>query len=896
MKKINFIDKNGSFTIKNPENYSYLYYPIAGDKGLKSAITPDLGGDSKRDQNTFLLEPESSENLHNNRSGRNFFVRVEDKGYWSVCGRSAEQEFTKFTKDQDESEIEAGFMWHILRRKSEKYGLKAEVTSFVPLDGKAEIMMVEVENITDKAVKITPIGAIPIYGRSADNIRDHRHVTSLLHRIEVKPWGTLVKPTLSFDERGHQKNQITYFVAGSDEKGNLPVALYPTVEEFLGEGGTFLMPEAVRTEKEGTLVGTKIEGKEAVGAFAFAKILLSAGEKATFLMQAGLAEEGECADQIVERAQTKEQVLALLDEVKEHWTKKVNVDFRTGDDLSDGFLKWICFQPILRRIYGCSFLPYHDYGKGGRGWRDLWQDCLALLIMEPDGVRQMIVDNYGGVRIDGTNATIIGSKQGEFIADRNNITRVWMDHAFWPFVTTKFYIDQTGDIEVLSEQAAYFKDRQCMRGTEHDDIWSLESGNLQKTEAGEVYKGSLLEHILLQNLCAFYDVGDHNTLLLHGADWNDAIDMASKRGESVAFTCAYAGNLRDIADYVEHLAEKTGETRIEIAREIALLLAEDPSVYGLVEGKQEILKKYTALVKHEISGEKMVIEANELGRKLREMSDWMMKHIRTQEWLNEGWFNSYYDDHGCRVEGTFDQEIRMMLTGQVFSVMSGTADEEQIKKICQNADRYLYDQAAGGYRLNTNFHEVKDDLGRMFGFAYGEKENGAVFSHMTVMFANALYRRGFAKEGHKALQTLLDSCMNFERSVMYPGIPEYFNPQGRGMYSYLTGAASWFMMTMINQVYGVAGEMGNLVIAPKLMPSQFSEDGDASLTLVFQGKTFQITYHNPDKVSCDAFVFDQIVSETVQVEKVAGNKVYVEKASIDALADDQICRIDLWMK
>ena len=44
---------------------------------------------------------------------------------------------------------------------------------------------------------------------------------------------------------------------------------------------------------------------------------------------------------------------------------------------------------MLRRIYGCSFLPHHDYGKGGRGWRDLWQDCLALLIMEPEQVRQM---------------------------------------------------------------------------------------------------------------------------------------------------------------------------------------------------------------------------------------------------------------------------------------------------------------------------------------------------------------------------------------------------------------------------------------------------------------------------------------------------------------------------
>lgn len=31
--------------------------------------------------------------------------------------------------------------------------------------------------------------------------------------------------------------------------------------------------------------------------------------------------------------------------------------------------------------------------------------------MNPSVVRQMIVDNYGGVRIDGTNATIIGNKQ-----------------------------------------------------------------------------------------------------------------------------------------------------------------------------------------------------------------------------------------------------------------------------------------------------------------------------------------------------------------------------------------------------------------------------------------------------------------------------------------------------
>ena len=75
MRKINFTDKNGTFTITNPENYSGLYLPLAGEEGLKSSITPTLGGDSKTDQNHFLLEPVSIENLHNNRGTRNFWCR-----------------------------------------------------------------------------------------------------------------------------------------------------------------------------------------------------------------------------------------------------------------------------------------------------------------------------------------------------------------------------------------------------------------------------------------------------------------------------------------------------------------------------------------------------------------------------------------------------------------------------------------------------------------------------------------------------------------------------------------------------------------------------------------------------------------------------------------------------
>ena len=79
---------------------------------------------------------------------------------------------------------------------------------------------------------------------------------------------------------------------------------------------------------------------------------------------------------------------------------------------------------------------------------------------------------------------------------------------------------------------------------------------------------------------------------------------------------------------------------------------------------------------------------------------------------------------------------------------------------------------------------------------------------------------------------------------MYPGIPEYFNNEGRGMYAYLTGAASWYMLTMITEVFGVRGELGNLVFRPKLMAKQFDEKGTAGISMTFAGKKFEITYIN----------------------------------------------------
>ena len=538
----------------------------------------------------------------------------------------------------------------------------------------------------------------------------------------------------------------------------------------------------------------------------------------------------------------KEKAEAAFESMKRYWKKQKIAGCSTGNQTFDRWMQWVSLQPELRRIYGCSFLPHHDYGRGGGGWRDLWQDCLALILKNPAAVREDMVAFFAGIRPDGSNATIIGSGRGTFKADRNAIVRMWMDHGYWPYRTVRLYLDATGDVEFLFEKNTYFVDGVRTR-----------AGGREKGSAGEegreAYRGTLLEHLLVQHLTQFYDVGLHGHMRLRGADWNDALDMAGENGESVAFTAAYSGNLRELAELITWLREEKGVAAVEVAEELGTLLCADRELYDRPHGKQELLGAYCERCLHGFCGRTVTVDTGRLSGILDAMGAWIQQHIRLTETIKDGednlWFNGYYDNHGMQAEGVFQENVRMMLTSQVFSILSGTATDEQVERIVGAADRYLYEKSAGGYRLNTDFKEVKLDLGRMFGFAYGHKENGAVFCHMAVMYAYALYRRRFAREGYRVIESLYGQCMDFETSRLYPGIPEYFNERGRGMYPWLTGAGSWLILTLLTQIFGAEGEYGSLTLHPQLLAEQFDREGNARIAFSFAGRKMNLIYQNP---------------------------------------------------
>lgn len=893
MNQWTFTGSDATFRLERAHETRGIYFPVANEAGYMAAIAPDGGGDAKVDQHRFLMPPVSALDLHNSRLKRTAWVCAAGREPWSVTGASHHQK----SRADEQQHVEAGLLWHRTNRRSADGSFETEMLTFCPSGTETlELCRILVRNLGSEPLDISVLTVFPLYGRSADALRDHRHVTSLLNRVQAVDSGVHLVPTMTFDERGHKRNDTVYSVLGRDSAGGMPEGAFPDLDRFIGEAGDAERPEALFDSEYGAqerlAAGSQVEGCEPIGALQFPATTIAPGADYCVYVISGVFAAVEDAEAAARRLCTEDGSTDALAENRRFWAAKTApVLCSVSDSTWEQWMRWVSVQPILRRIYGCSFLPYHDYGRGGRGWRDLWQDCLALLLMEPADVRTLLLSNCAGVRFDGTNATIVGSEPGQFVADRNSIPRVWMDHGAWPVLTVRLYVDQTGDIDLLAEQQQYFSDALWARATAripHDGDTRL------TTVHGEVYSGSVFEHMLIQNLSAFFNVGDHNCLLLEGADWNDGLDMARDKGESVAFSSLYAANLLWLADAAERL-HQAGRP-VELAEEILILLdrLQGPELsYDNPVARWERLRTYFEAARGGPSGKKTQVDGTALAADLRAKGEHMLGHIRRTEWVESatghGWFNGYYDNHGKPVEGDApgnssgggNAPPRMTLTGQTFALMSGAATDEQVQRVIAAVDAFLLDPPAGGYRLNTDFREVKLDMGRCFGFAYGHKENGAVFSHMAVMYAYALYTRGETSAASQVMRLLHRAAVTFETSRMYPGLPEYFDPRGRGLYCYLTGSASWYLLTVVTQMFGVRGSWGDLVLDPQLERDQWHGGEAVAVSTCFRGRQIRVEYLNPEGSDAGAYRIARVLVNGAPVECAReGGSVRVSAADL----------------
>ncbi len=804
--------------IKNNNNAGY-YFPMFNLKGFRSSITPFFAGDIKTDLHHYAIEPASELELFEHTQSRNVCFCVDGNLYF-LNGQTHLQQ-------TDSIDYEIGMLYQKVNRHNKLHDIST--TSFVLLNEMAEVHEITYTNKTQKNQNLKITTATPLYARSADNLRDHRHVTSLLQTIDVFNGGIKVKPTLSFDERGHQLNDTSYYFLAHSEQLNIK-GYIPTVDDYLNNG-SFHFPRGLDQLQ---LSGYHVDGYEAMGGISFQDIELKPNESITFYMAVSIQKDEINTDHFIKTYLSKTGFKKALLEVKDFFESYVSqLTFEIDSKETSNQLTWVSLQPLLRRYYGNSYMPHHDYGKGGRGWRDLWQDLLALIMMNDDSVYELLYSNFAGIRIDGSNATIIGDQPGEFKADRNQITRVWSDHGVWPLITTKLYMDETGDIEFLLKEQTYFSDQ----FTHYTKKTKSATDNTLLVDAyNMVYTGSILEHLLIENLVGYHNIGKHGFTRLEDADWNDGLDMAHEQGETIAFTHMFAENLSILAQLIKNIDTES----VKLLSDIEILLKKDADLNAYFDHVSKF------------EGGKKDFDRNKLVNDLLELSENKKKFLNENAFENNR-YQSYYDKYGKLL----DNEDTLALTGQAMALLSHTPTHEQAQKIAKHTKSKLFNPSIGGYHLNTNYEKVLSNMGRAFGFAYNHKENGAIFSHMVMMYAYGLYAYNLVDDARQAVFELLKQAQKEESQVL-AGIPEYFSEKGHGKYSYLTGSASWLLLLLRNQTFGLNFDLGKLTLNPKLKKEDFI-DLKASITTNVFNQTVNITYHNPKNLDYGQYRIKEIL-------------------------------------
>jgi cellobiose phosphorylase len=233
------------------------------------------------------------------------------------------------------------------------------------------------------------------------------------------------------------------------------------------------------------------------------------------------------------------------------------------------------------------------------------------------------------------------------------------------------------------------------------------------------------------------------------------------------------------------------------------------------------------------------------------------------------------------VHGDHANGVRIDLTSQVLPTMFDIATDRQAEHAFQSVQRYLRDRHVGGLHLCSDFGEVKLDFGRVSGFVYGYKEHGGIWNQQNIMYANALYHRRMVRAGYQTVMDVFNLCMDSATSRVFPNMPSFFNIKGEGGYSYLTGSATWLVVTMLCQVFGIRGERGDLRLDPKLVTEQFDREGKASIETHFADRHLCVTYLNKARADFgDYQIADVIVNgRTIDLDR-RGHGVLIARPTL----------------
>lgn len=459
--------------------------------------------------------------------GETLYLRVGQFGGYRVFSAY----FTPTLDHYDRYECHVGLGY--TRIISEFYGVRSEVTIFVPRGAATLLRDITITNISNHP---QVIDAIPVVEFThPDALKQFTNADwvpqTMQSQAVCQADGQVVLVQFPFMFRD---TKINYFTS------NYPVSSFDTDRRcFLGNN------EYSGWARPASLQGAELSNSQALRGDNIAALLhhlgeLQPGESRRLITQLGQAASLAAAQPSIEQYRRPEEVEAAFQAQTAFWDGYLSrQQVETPDESMNRMVN--VYNP--RQCYitknWSRYLSLYQLGFGSRGigFRDSSQDVLGILSSAPEEGKDLIrmllnVQKRDGSAMHQFNPlTMVGSVGDS--REMDDRPHYYSDDHLWIVLAVTAYIKETGDHKFLDEVAPFYeKDRQE-----------------QPLETGTVH-----EHLRRALDFTRRDGGPHGLPLLGFADWNDTVNLR-KGAESLFTAHLYGKALLEMVELAEWLGD-----------------------------------------------------------------------------------------------------------------------------------------------------------------------------------------------------------------------------------------------------------------------------------------------------------------------------------------------------
>ena len=457
--------------------------------------------------------------------GEGMYIRIKEADGYKVFSPF----FVPTLDAYDKYECHVGLGYQ--RIVSEFYGIRTDVTIFVPPGENVVLRDIRVTNLRDEAVELDVVPVVEF--THFDALKQYTNADwvpqTMTVDAEKNADGTVLLRQYAFMKKQYENNFFT---------SNVPVDSFESDRKvFLGDNeyGTWANPLELQEE---SLSNTEARRGDTIAALLHKLGEVAPGETRRIVTQLGQDEPAKVTE-TSKKFRSEQAVDEAFETQQKFWKEYLSKNWvETPDAAFNSMVNIHNPRQCHTTMNWSRYLSLYQLGLGARGigFRDSSQDVMGVLAGVPNEAKELMrkllsVQLPNGSAMHQFFPLTMEANEGD---SREEEGKKWYgDDHLWIVQAVSAYLKETGDYAFLDEEITFYD---------------------KKLPLAEREKGTVLDHLKRALAFTKANTGEHGLPLLGFADWNDCVNLLGD-AESVMIANLYGRALLEMIDLMEHLGD-----------------------------------------------------------------------------------------------------------------------------------------------------------------------------------------------------------------------------------------------------------------------------------------------------------------------------------------------------